>query len=261
MLQEYRISDEGKIITYDKVRVAIDRLREFEPPEGYYLVFSGGKDSVVIYDLAVRSGVKFDAHYNLTTVDPPELVQFIKRQYSEVEIRKPEKTMWQLIIENGSPPTRLARYCCRVLKEGGGQGRVVVTGVRWEESNRRKSRSMTEKCLNGGARSFLHVIIDWSSEDVWGYIHGNNISYCKLYDEGFHRLGCVMCPMGNTKQMAAHAKRWPKIYRAYLRCFDRLCQNRKDRGMKIYHETGQEQMDWWIYNPAKGDPDQGVLFE
>lgn len=28
----------------DKVQVAIDRLRAFEPKEGYYLCFSGGKE-------------------------------------------------------------------------------------------------------------------------------------------------------------------------------------------------------------------------
>jgi len=104
----------------DKTEIAIDRLKAFCPPEGYYVAFSGGKDSVVIFDLVKRSGCKFDAHYNLTTVDPPELVKFIRQQHPEVTIRRPEKTMWKLIVENGMPPTRLIRYCCRILKEGGG---------------------------------------------------------------------------------------------------------------------------------------------
>ena len=67
----------------NRVEVAVMRLQEFEPPEGYYLAFSGGKDSIVIYDLAVRAGVKFDAHYSLTTVDPPELVHFIKAEFPD----------------------------------------------------------------------------------------------------------------------------------------------------------------------------------
>ena len=58
----------------DKVADAINLLREHEPKDGYYLCFSGGKDSVVIYDLAVRAGVKFDAHHNITTVEPPEIL-------------------------------------------------------------------------------------------------------------------------------------------------------------------------------------------
>ncbi len=253
---------EGKIEYPDKVKIAIARLQEFEPPEGYYLAFSGGKDSIVIYDLAVKSGVKFDAHYNLTTVDPPELVQFIKREYPEVEIHKPDKTMWQIIVANGSPPTRLMRYCCRLLKEGGGDGRKVVTGIRWAESNKRAGRRMVENCYkNNTGKTFLHTIIDWSDEDVWGHIHANDIDYCHLYDEGYKRLGCIMCPFQNTKGMLKDAIRWPSYYRAYRRAFGKMLEHRASKGRPTHWNDAQEVMDWWIYNPPKGDPDQGVLFE
>ncbi|WP_207642629.1 phosphoadenosine phosphosulfate reductase family protein [Ruminiclostridium josui] len=128
----------------DKVKIAIDRLQAFEPPEGYYLAFSGGKDSQCIYHLAKEAGVKFDAHYHLTTVDPPELIYFIKEYYPDVITDKPETTMWNLIKKRGLP-TRQKRFCCQVLKEGGGEGRIVVTGVRWAESTSRKNnRGVTE---------------------------------------------------------------------------------------------------------------------
>ena len=104
----------------DKVKTAIDRIKTFEPPEGYYVAFSGGKDSCVVLDLVKRAGVKFDAHYNLTTVDPPELVRFVKKEHPEVLINKPEKSMWQLIAEKLLPPTRIMRYCCATLKECNG---------------------------------------------------------------------------------------------------------------------------------------------
>lgn len=106
----------------NKVEMAIARLQLHEPKEGYYVAFSGGKDSCVVLDLCKRAGVKFDAHYNLTTVDPPELVRFIKKYHPDIwETRtKPKKTMWQLIEEKRLPPTRKVRYCCEVLKEGGG---------------------------------------------------------------------------------------------------------------------------------------------
>ena len=116
MLKELTL--EGEI---DKVQIAINRLKLHEPPEGYYVAFSGGKDSCVILDLVKRAGVKYDAHYNLTTVDPPELVQFIRREYPEAweHRNKPEKSMWDLIVQKRMPPTRLVRYCCQYLKEGG----------------------------------------------------------------------------------------------------------------------------------------------
>ena len=67
------------IFNQNKVDVAIERLRLFEPKEGYYLAFSGGKDSQVIYHLAKESGVRFEANYNITGIDPPELVYFIRK--------------------------------------------------------------------------------------------------------------------------------------------------------------------------------------
>ena len=93
----------------DKVKVAIDRIKTFEPAEGYYVAFSGGKDSVVILDLVKRAGVKFDAHYNITGIDPPELYYFIRDQHPEVERHRPEMTMWSLIVKKMMPPTRLIR--------------------------------------------------------------------------------------------------------------------------------------------------------
>lgn len=130
----------------DKVQIAIDRLKAFEPPEGYYLAFSGGKDSQCIYHLAKMAGVKFEAAYSVTGVDPPELMRFIQKNYPDVKWDHHEDqnggkplTMWGLIASHTIPPTRQARYCCSALKEVCGGGRLVVTGVRWAESARRKA--------------------------------------------------------------------------------------------------------------------------
>ena len=57
-----------------KEQKAIERLKAFEPADGYYLAYSGGKDSDCIKILAQLSGVKFEAVHNLTTVDAPELL-------------------------------------------------------------------------------------------------------------------------------------------------------------------------------------------
>lgn len=153
MLGQVTIMPDGSAL--DKVQLAIRRLKTFEPPDGYYVAFSGGKDSQCIYHLCEMAGVKFDAYYAVTSVDPPELVQFIKERYPNVHFErqhysdeKPEHyyadgrprpiTMWSLIADHTIPPTRKARYCCNSLKEPGGSGRVVVTGVRWAESANRK---------------------------------------------------------------------------------------------------------------------------
>lgn len=127
----------------EKVKASVERIKAFEPSDGYLLAFSGGKDSVVLKALADMAGVKYQAHYNVTSVDPPELVYFIREMYPDVEWNYPRYddgkriTMWNLIPRKQCPPTRLMRYCCEKLKEGTGSGRYVLTGVRWAESNRR----------------------------------------------------------------------------------------------------------------------------
>jgi phosphoadenosine phosphosulfate reductase len=125
----------------EKEKRAIQYLKTFEPQdEPYYLCYSGGKDSDVIKILAQLAGVKYEAVHNLTTVDAPETVYYVRSQ-NDVRIDKPEQTMWQLIEQKVMPPTRLCRYCCEKQKEHGGQGRLKVTGVRWAESNSRKEGS------------------------------------------------------------------------------------------------------------------------
>ena len=256
MLRELTI--EGEI---DKVKISLDRLKMYEPEEGYYLAYSGGKDSTVILDLAKKAGVKYDAWYNHTTVDPPELVRFIK-SHKEVNIDYPDITMWRLIEKQGVPPTRLMRYCCKDLKERGGEGRRVITGVRWEESTKRQNRRSVERCFQGYDKLYVNPIIDWTSEDVWQYIRENNLEYCHLYDEGYTRLGCVMCPFSGKQGMIKDSKRWPKYYQAYIRAFDRMIKRRKEKGLKCDGwETAEKVMYWWVHQPKKGNPDQTVLFE
>jgi phosphoadenosine phosphosulfate reductase len=221
------------------IEKSIMRLKEFEPPEGYYLAFSGGKDSCVLKALADMAGVKYDAHYNWTTVDPPELVRFIREQHPDVVFERPKLTMFQLIKKKKFPPTRKARYCCAELKERGGEGRMVLTGVRWEESVKRRNQPMVEK----GKRKGLKPIIDWGCDQIWQFIRDNNIPYCSLYDTGFYRLGCVLCPMAGKYQRKKEAIRWPKIYKAYLHTL-KYCVKHNDQ--KRDWSTPEKVMRWWL---------------
>lgn len=164
----------------EKISISIERLKAFCPPEGYYLAFSGGKDSQCVYHLCKMADVKFDAHYNVTSVDPPELIWFIKKSYPDVKFDhqynsegKPI-TMWNLIPKALMPPTRLARFCCEKLKESTGRYRVTVTGVRREEStNRAKNQNI--------------VTIPRPGKKVFKYLDDNSINY-----EVSNRGGIIM---------------------------------------------------------------------
>lgn len=240
----------------DRVEITLTRILEYSAlvkDQGYYVAFSGGKDSIVLLDLMERSGVSFDAHFNFTTVDPPELVRYIREYYPEVQWHRPQKSMFQIIVDKHMPPTRLKRYCCDLLKERGGSGRMVATGVRWEESPKRRDRMMVERCIRDSLKHFFNPIIDWKSEEIWAYIRSRGLPYCSLYDEGFTRIGCIMCPMHASckshkrkNQMEIDAERWPKFYNAYLGAFKRMLQH-NPTGKKLTWNSPEEVMHWWIY--------------
>jgi len=94
----------------DRVADAIKLLKELCPPDGYYVAFSGGKDSIVIKDLVIKSGVKYDIHYSVTTVDPPELIRYIREYHPDVIWDYPEISMYKLIVLKKMP-----KKTCKVL--------------------------------------------------------------------------------------------------------------------------------------------------
>jgi phosphoadenosine phosphosulfate reductase len=263
-----QLAFDGRTRLQVMVDAAIERLRMFCPPEGYYLAFSGGKDSQCIYHLAQEAGVKFDAHYNITGIDPPELVYHIQKNYPDVKREPYTESMWQIIKRLRRPPTRKIRECCKVLKERGGVGRVVVTGVRAAESSMRsigrgivtishrnkkrrlytfdpeQGQQLVRSCPTGG-KVVVTPIYDWQDEDVWSYIRDRKIQYCSLYDEGFERLGCIGCPMAGREGRLREFDRWPKFRTAYLKTFDAMLKLRP-KDIPGTWRTAEEVFQWWI---------------
>lgn len=146
----------------DKIDYSINLLRKAErlalrldPDNGFYLAFSGGKDSQALYHIAKMAGVKFKAHMSLTSVDPPQVIRFVKKNYPDIELIKPKMSIYDMAIKKHMLPTRRFRWCCAMYKEIHGVGSVTLTGVRWQESTRRAKRKEFEKGREGQKDSFL----------------------------------------------------------------------------------------------------------
>lgn len=133
---------------------AIEILNMLCANSGCVISDSGGKDSSVLKHIARKCkdkyGLNFSIQHNHTTVDAPETVYFVRKEKQRYEtegvkydILYPKRTMWQLIVDHCTPPTRVMRYCCADLKEYSGHGEKLVTGVRKAESkNREKNQGV-----------------------------------------------------------------------------------------------------------------------
>jgi phosphoadenosine phosphosulfate reductase len=241
-----------------KISKAVALLQTFEPfatslnANGYYLCNSGGKDSGCIRHLAVLAGVAFTDNYNLTTLDPPELVHFIKQQYPRISIHRRPISLIARMVQKANPPTRRGRWCCSEYKEQGGRGSFKIIGVRAEESARRKGLWKTV-VHNKNHGEITCPILYWTEDDVWGFHKKFNLPYCSLYDEGWKRLGCIGCPMSGVTGIKRDFKRWPKYETYWRKGFIRLWNkwhgvlNRKGEP-RFFEKFGNAErfFQWWI---------------
>ena len=261
--------------TINKVDQAVQRIRSFDPiksglmNEPYYVAYSGGKNSDVLRILFEMSGVKYDLVHNHTTADAPETVRYV-RSIPGIHINYPKESMWQLIPRKKMPMTRRVRYCCEVLKEHGGEGRMLATGVRWAESNSRRinrggvevqhrdrtrslilnadndeSRMMIENCRVKG-KYILNPIIDWTDADVWEFLKVEGCNSNPLYECGWKRIECIGCPMGGKKREFEFGQ-YPKYKEMYMHAFDRMLNARAEAGLEnAGWSNAQDVFRWWM---------------
>lgn len=235
----------------------------YDAEQGYFLAFSGGKDSQALYHIAQLAGVRFQGHMNLTSVDPPEVIRFVKKNYPEVELKKPGKSIFQSAVERQILPTMRVRWCCAEYKETAGAGKVTLIGIRKAESSRRAKRNEVEinnrkfsgnldgleeyrqeqkakrmkrkskangvnitnadeeqtfGCIHGKETLLVSPIIYWTEQDVWEFLNDVvKVPHCSLYDEGWHRIGCIGCPMSSYKQKMIENERYPYVKRNWIK--------------------------------------------
>ena len=191
-----------------KEKEAIKFIQEYEPSEGWFGGFSGGKDSVVMKDIGTKAETRkpIQWFYSATGVDAPELVKFIKEYHPDVIFKRPKESFFNLIPKKGYP-TKWTRWCCDKLKKDPTKDILLLhrlMGIRAEESTRRAARGKIDTL---GKWIIYKPIFNWLEWEIWNYIDSHNLPYCSLYDEGFDRLGCVVCPFLSGKKLKMHKQR------------------------------------------------------
>ncbi|MDL2327251.1 phosphoadenosine phosphosulfate reductase family protein [Ruminococcaceae bacterium OttesenSCG-928-A11] len=276
----------------DKVQAAIKRIQyAAELAKGadrgrLVCAYSGGKDSDVLLELMLRSGVNFEISHSHTTADAPQTVYHTREVLARMEglgvpvyvhypiYKKQRISLWQLIPEKGMPMTRIQRYCCTALKRQGKGRAVELTGVRWDESTRRKktrgffetytsnidNKLVMQNDTDENRNSFsiaaqrykpiVNPIVDFTNEELWDFIESEHICMNPLYKMGFTRCGCIGCPMGGKKRWFEF-EMFPKFEQMYRRSFAKMLELRKIRrpDAPTNWKTADDVFDWWMEGP------------
>ena len=253
-----------------------EKLAMMYSEDGFWVGFSGGKDSQALLHLVQLADVKHEAFFSPTSVDPPEVIRFIRQNYPEVTFTKLKRSIYDVFREKKVLPSMRMRWCCAEFKEHGGEGQVTLVGVRKAESTKRAKRKVVEvpghkfsgdfeqfeqwseerkakklkklqkdtqfdqfsehkeqmvTCVGGKDKIVISPILDWSDRDVWEFLNDVlRVPHCCLYDEGQHRIGCIICPMSTTRNQIAQAKRWPHVKEKWIKAIMQVRQDCKNRG-------------------------------
>lgn len=280
----------------------------YDKEDGFYLAFSGGKDSQALYHVVQLAGVKFRAHMNFTSVDPPQVIRFVRKQYPDVVTHAPQKSIYQLAVDRGILPSMRIRWCCADLKETAGAGKVTLIGIRKEESTRRAKRHEVEvssknfsgnldefsewqkaeiekkeaklirkmkreskkvnedefsltkdnevRCINGKDSILISPIFEWTERDVWYFLNEVvKVSHCELYDKGYKRIGCILCPMSTHKQKVREMQMFPHVKRNWIKAIKAIRAGGYSK-KNISGGTSEPMED--ITQPTTGNSNTGI---
>ena len=197
-----------------------------------YIGFSGGKDSVVLLDLCHHVlPLSVPVVFSDTDMELPDTYhvweevqrQYPDRQFIKVKADIPALDNWYLF----GPPSQTLRWCCSVHKSTPAilhlknivnnplARTLAFIGIRGEESLRRSDYDDIGDGLKSQSQVNAMPILSWGTHELFLYLFNNNLLLNKAYRKGLPRVGCLLCPMSNERQV----KMIKKMYPQKISCF------------------------------------------
>lgn len=205
------------------------------PEENLVVSFSGGKDSTVTADIAVRAlSNPYLVHiFGDTTLEFPTTVEYARRFKASHPMaifktaRNDEQNFYD-VAEVIGPPARMMRWCCSMFKTGPisrvfnsmyqNQDILTFYGIRKRESVSRSKYNRIEdnaESVKIQRQKVASPVFFWGDLEIWLYILSEGIDFNEAYRLGYDRVGCWCCPNNNPKAqflskvyMPEESKRW-----------------------------------------------------
>lgn len=205
--------------TFDNITIVTPKMhhREMLKKCGYPVVSKEQAEWIYRIRSGTSSGAIQKAFYGLNLDGTPTRFKLSEQ--------------WKYLL---NAPFNIGSGCCKEMKlkpiaEYVKQtGRVPIMGTTASESALRAQKFMQYGFYNlEGKKAQCTPMSIWTDDDVWAYIHRFNLPYCKIYDMGYDRTGCVFCGFG------AHLDKEPNRFQRLQRTHPdlwRYCMKPYDDG-------------------------------
>ncbi|NJE76909.1 phosphoadenosine phosphosulfate reductase family protein [Thermococcus sp. ES12] len=193
------------------------------------VAFSGGKDSLAVLGLALEEfgDEGFTVFFNNTGIEFPETLEYVEKLRKELEpkgikfvVADAGDAFWRA-IHVFSPPGRDYRWCCKVtklgpitlsIKENYPKGVLMFVGQRKYESIKRFKQPRVWKNPWVPNETGASPIFHWRALEVWLYILSRELPYNPLYERGFDRIGCFLCPSASLAEIYTLKEEKPELW-------------------------------------------------
>ena len=251
---------ESKSIDLIKDNVVKHNNRKFA------VLTSGGKDSSIVLHLVRKSNIEHEVIFNNTSLDCADTYLHIKR-IANVVIINPEEGFYQWRERLNFIPTRFARACCSIFKEGAmtdyldkDSKYLFFMGMRNQESARRSTYVDEWRNDKWGKREWDAIlpIREWSELDVWLYILKEGMEFNDKYKKGYSRVGCaIACPFYQKSTWALDKYWYPKGFKRWQDILiEDFRSNNKDLIMNC---TEEEYLTCWNGGVFREKPTDEVV--
>ena len=187
------------------------------------LASSFGAEDVILIDMMCK------INRNLTRVFTLDTGRLNQETYDLIDkIRKKYEIIVDVYFPNASDIEKMVatkgmnlmydsienrKLCCNLrkiepLKRALKQFDCWITGLRREQTvTRNKILKIEVDSLNNNIIK-LNPLADWTNDEIWKYIHENEIPYNELHDKGYPSIGCEPCTRAIKKGEDPRAGRW-----------------------------------------------------
>lgn len=237
----------------------IKKASERFPEENIVLSFSGGKDSTVTADLAVKalSNPSLVHIFGNTTLEFPTTVEYANRFREDhpmaiFMVAKNDEQVFMDVCEDIGPPARMMRWCCSMFKTGPitrvinslyrNQQILTFYGIRKSESVSRSKYNRIEDSSDAvkiQQQTVASPIFFWKDIDIWLYILAEKVDFNDAYRLGYDRVGCWCCPNNNQRAQFLSRIYMPEQSKKWREFLLRFAEKIGKPDPEVYVDTGK----------------------